>query len=388
MFYIGNEKNLSIAEKVQKIFLALGGLQQIVRPGSSVLIKPNFVAPFLHATTSFEVLEAIVREVKNCKGEPVIAESSGFEFDTETTFRVLGVYEFAKRNNVELVNLDKGKFTKIKLKSGFCGEVEVSELVHQANIIINVPKLKRHSLTKVTIGVKNLFGLLSRESRRKFHAINLERGIYELSQIIKPDLVIVDGSVIGSRAVYGEYEELGMIVGGTDPFAVDMFCCRFLQADYREVGHLKIALDKGVAKEDFKCVNLLNENEESSTPRPLTVEPDSLAQKLHRLIYQLLYLVDIPYSKLFRGKSIIPKMHFYFGIRPHLDRRRCTDCGDCVPICPVNAIKIPERRIVADLCMSVRCMRCIPVCPESAISTKGRNVEVFRHGVESNHREL
>lgn len=375
MFYIGNGANLSIAEKVQKIFLALGGLQKFVRPGSLVLIKPNFVAPFPHATTTFEVLEAIVREVKNCKGEPVIAESSGFEFDTETTFRVLGAYEFAKRNDVELVNLDKSKFTKIKLKSGFFGEVEISELVHQANIIINVPKLKKHTLTKVTIGVKNLFGLLSRESRRKIHAINLERGIYELSQIIKPDLVIVDGSVIGSRAVYGEYEELGIIVGGTDPFAVDMFCCRFLQANYREVGHLKMALDKGIVREDFKCINLLNENEESSTPRPLTVEPDSLAHKLHQLIYQLLYFVDIPYSKLFRGKSIIPLMHFYFGIRPHLDKRKCTDCGDCVTICPVNAIKIPHRSIDADLCTPVRCMKCIPACPENAISAKGRNIQ-------------
>ena len=250
----------------------------------------------------------------------------------------------------------------------------VSEIVQQADVLINVPKLKRHSLTKVTIGVKNLFGLLKRESRRKIHAVNLESGIFELAQVINPDLVIVDGSVIGSRAVYGRHEDLGLIVGGTNPFAVDMFCCRFLQADYRQVGHLRIALDKGIVKEDFKIVDLMHQADERAILSPLTVQPDSLAQKLHRLIYQLVYIADTPYSKLLKGKSIIPLMHFYLGMRPYLDIGRCTDCGECVPICPVNAIKIPQRSINANLCMPVRCMKCIAACPENAISARGRKV--------------
>ena len=374
IFYIGDESNISIEEKVKKILLALGNLHRLISPGSSVLIKPNFVAPFPPATTSFEVLEAIISEVRNCKGEPVMAESSGFEFDTETTFRILGAYEFAKRNNVNLINIDKNSFTKVKLKCGFISEVEVSELVQQADVIINVPKLKRHSLTKVSIGVKNLFGLLSRESRRKIHAIDLERGIFELSQVIKPDLVIVDGSTVSSRAVYGEHVDMGMIIGGTDCYSVDMFCCRFLQADYRKVGHLKIALDKGIVKENFKIVNPIYNRLEEATLALLTVQLDSLAQKLHRLIYKLVYAFDIAYSKLFRGRSIIAFMHFYFGIRPYIDKRKCTDCGDCVPICPVNAIKIPERRIDVKKCMPVRCMKCISACPENVISTRVRKL--------------
>jgi ferredoxin len=189
-------------------------------------------------------------------------------------------------------------------------------------------------------------------------------------------LVIVDGSVASERAVYGGHERLGLIVGGIDPFGVDIFCCRFLQVDYRTVGHLKMALQKGLVGEDFVYVNLANENE-GVTSSLSTAEPDSLKQKLHRRIYQLVYFADIPYSKLFGGKSIIPKMHFYFGIRPYLDRSLCTDCGDCVPICPVNAIKIPQRTIDADLCMPVRCMRCIPACPENAIRAKGRDVHNY-----------
>ena len=384
IFYIDNDTELSTGEKVRKILAELGGLRQIVRPGSLVLLKPNFVAPFPHATTSFEVLKVVIDEVKKCQAHPIIAESSGFEFDTETTFRILGAYEFARRNDVEIINIDKRKFTKCRLHSGYLGEIELSELVQQADVIINLPKLKRHSLTKITIGIKNLFGFLSRASRRKIHAIDLESGIFELSQIIKPDLVIVDGSMICSRAVYGEYQDLGIVIGGTDMYAIDLFGCKFLQADYRKIGHLKIALDRGMAKENVNIIKLINSGTEKTTLSYFPDQPDSLMKKLHRLIYQLVYLVDIPYAKVFRGQSIIPLMHFYFGIRPFLDRKKCTDCGDCVPICPVDAIKIPERRIVANLCMPVRCMKCIPVCPESAIRLKGRDT----HGLSGDEKRI
>jgi ferredoxin len=144
--------------------------------------------------------------------------------------------------------------------------------------------------------------------------------------------------------------------------------------DYREVKHLKIALDKGMVREDFKCVNLLNDDKEQPNARLLKVQPDSFTKRLHRYVYQLLYIADIPYSRVFRGKSVIPIMHFYLGMRPYLNKKQCTDCRECIPICPVNAIKIPQRSIDANLCMPVRCMKCIPACPENAIGIRGRKV--------------
>ena len=98
---------LSVGAKVEGVLSAMGGMSNFVKPGNLVLIKPNFVAPFPHATTSLEVLEAIVDSVRRCGGQPVIAESSGYEFDTEVTFKILGAYEFASKIDVKLVNLDK-----------------------------------------------------------------------------------------------------------------------------------------------------------------------------------------------------------------------------------------------------------------------------------------
>ena len=368
------QNEIPASDKVSQILSALGGLEQIVSPGDSVLIKPNFVAPFAHAVTSFEILEAIVKEVKQCGGCPIIAESSGFEFDTDTTFKILGAYEFAERNEVELINLDTCEFTNVKVKHQLFKEFRLPKLLQEVDVLINVPKLKRHSLTNVTISTKNLFGLLERQSRRKIHAFALDQGIFELGRIVKTDLVIVDGSIVTERAVYGKQRPLGLMVGGTDMYAVDMYCCQFLQADYRDIKHINLALEKGLVKDDYKVISLLPEAPDENPETSLITKKESLSKKLLRLSYQLMYLTDIPYSRLFKGKSLIPKIHFYLGIRPKLDRRKCTACGDCVPICPVDAIRMPEKRIDASSCMKSRCLKCVHICPENAISVRGRNV--------------
>lgn len=101
---------------------------------------------------------------------------------------------------------------------------------------------------------------------------------------------------------------------------------------------------------------------------------ESMANKLLKLSYQLLYLSDISYSRSLEDKSLIPKIHFYFWIRPKLDRRRCTSCGEGVSMCPVDVIRMPEKRIEPSFCMKMRCLECVQACLESAISIQGHRV--------------
>ncbi len=374
VFYIDSGHKTPVAEKVYSVLEALGGLERIVHPRNIVFIKPNFVAPFCHATTSLEILEALIRKVKECGAEPVIGESAGFEFDTDKTFEVLGLYKFGRRNNVRIVNLDKERFESVRLQSGIVREVEISALALRADVLINVPKLKRHSVTKVTISAKNLFGLVSRESRRRLHAFGLERGIFELSRVVRSSLVLVDASVVGSRAVYGEYEKLGAIIGGTDPYAVDMFCCRILKENYNKIGYLRIARNRGFISEEAKYATPVQGFDEAHFfPDPVG-KREPFTNMIYRVLYQAVYLLDILYNKIIKRWSFIPALHFYLGIRPYLDKANCTGCGKCLEICPVAAIEIAKKSINAYLCMPLRCMRCVPACPVNAISIRGRNV--------------
>jgi len=363
--------SLSVEEKIKGILSTMGGLSKFVRPGNRVLIKPNFVAPFPHATTSLEVLEVVLKSVRDCGGKPVIAESSGYEFDTEATFKILGVRDFAKRTRTELINLDTSEFERVRIHKGIFGEVWIPKLVRKVDVLINVPKLKRHSLTEVTVGIKNLFGLLHRKSRRIIHSLGLERGVFELSRVVRCDLVIVDGTTVSERAVYSDWQKMDCIVGGTDIYAVDIHCCQFLGVNYKEVGHIRLALENGIANENYRVVPVCQEGLETGNQSPMPAVHHSIKTRLRKAGYRAMYLAEIPYTWITEGKSLVPSAHYYFGIRPKLDPNKCTQCGECEKVCPVGAIQVPLKRIDASVCMLVRCLKCIDVCPESAISTRG-----------------
>jgi len=368
------------AEQLESLMKPLGGIAEIVNPGDRVLIKPNLVAPFPHAVTDFKLLTSLVSQVRGCGGEPIIGESSGFEFDTETTFKILGIEKWARRLDVRFINFDEERFVPITLEG--CGrQVRVPKIVLETDKLINVPKLKRHSLTKATVGIKNLFGMLDYDSRRRLHAFGLERGISALGQTIIPDLVIVDGSVVTTRAVYGRQTRLNLLVAGRQMTSVDVFCCRYLGLNWETVEHIRLSVDREPNCLPLDTIDVSAKNRQvTSHPdgySPPSIEKwsDSLPKKIHRLGYQAIYFVDLIYSRVRKNHSIIPLLHYYFGIRPVLKPDRCNACGDCLPACPVNAIFIDSRRIDAKRCMPVRCLECVYVCPQNAISVRGRNVD-------------
>jgi len=369
------------SQRLEYLLEPIGGLAKLVKPGDRVLIKPNLVAPFPHAVTDLKLLTSLVEQIRDCGGKPLIGESSGFEFDTDTTFKILGINDLARRLNVRLVNFDKEEFVPIKLKGLHGREVKIPRIVIETDKLINIPKLKRHSLTKATIGIKNLFGLLDYNSRRQLHAFGLERGIFALGQTIVPDLVIVDGSVVTARAVYGKQTKLNLLAASRNITAMDVFCCQYLKLNWQDVKHIKLSVEQNPHSLQFDTINVSKKNEKCSDTRQAFSAPsirkwnDSLSKKIHRIGYQAIYFFDIIYNRVRKHHSIIPVLHYYFGIRPVLHSKRCNQCGHCLSVCPVNAIHIYERRIDARCCMPVRCLECIPACPENAISVRGRNVD-------------
>jgi ferredoxin len=84
-----------------------------------------------------------------------------------------------------------------------------------------------------------------------------------------------------------------------------------------------------------------------------------------------MYAADQMYTAFRPGRSLIPLVHYWLGIRPAIRRKDCTRCGDCAVVCPADAIDIPSRRIIAGACMRLRCLRCIKACPVNAIEVKG-----------------
>lgn len=369
--YIADNAADSVETRVKSVLERIGGIKQWISPGAKILIKPNFVAPFRKAITDFDVIRAVVKEIKSVGGIPIIAESSGAEFDTELTFRLLGAYDLAKELDVEIVNLDKSSFRRIVIRNGLIRNYDISEIAFSVEAIINLPRLKKHSQTDITCGMKNLFGLLGRETRAKIHVVNLDKGIVELNRIIKPVLTIVDASAVLERAVFGRVKEgrlkeVDAIIAGQDVLTVDRFCCELIGIEPDSIGHISIASQNRTGGLEFDTINYSKRHFHELRPAQFT-----LKKKMHRLVYRVVFALEIILSHLIATGSIIPYFHYYLGIRPKINSSLCNQCGDCAEVCPIDAIDLKKKQILRD-CMQVRCLRCYVKCNLNAIELIGR----------------
>lgn len=333
-------------------------LKDIIFKGDKVLIKPNIVAPSQKATTDLTLLGCVIDSVLEIGAIPIIAESSGFEFSTEETFKILGLNILCQKKGVRLVNLDEEECIEVESGNPLVPQYILPKLIFEVDKMINMPRLKGHSLTKVTFSIKNLFGLLHRVTRRKIHATNLELGISYLKYLIPVDFVLVDGLWNLSNAVYSDADYRGVLLCGNDMTSVDICCCKIYGVDYRKIPHI---YNKG-EEEKYSY------NELSSIREFKTVEKDDVWYRKQNIKYKTMYKIDIFASKLFK-RTIIPYFHYYGGIRPHIDKKKCKACGKCEKICPVQAIK--NKKISIERCINVRCMRCYEACPNKAVLMKG-----------------
>ena len=159
-----------IDKAVREAIDLIGGLKDIVKPGFKVLIKPNLVAPAKErlsgAITRYEICKTIADMVKELGATPIIAESSAAGVDTEKTI-VFGEYDKLRDLGYEVVDLKKSKKKDIRMENGvIVKDLNTWEIVDEADVIVSVPVMKIHDQTDVTLGIKNLKGLINDKQKR------------------------------------------------------------------------------------------------------------------------------------------------------------------------------------------------------------------------------
>lgn len=346
---------------VGELIDALGGFEGRFSSGAKVLIKPNFVAPFTAATTDLAVIAAVADAVRAADGIPIVGESSGYEFSADSTHEVLGVRPYLAERDIEFVNLDSYPYDEVTLAS--TGQVvELTRLASECELLVNLPVLKGHTITKVTGAVKNTFGLLSRESRRRLHVSGLHEGIAALSRHFEGSLHLVDARNLLVRAVFSDVRPLGFFLAGDEPFALDHFGSKLLGIEPDSVIHLN-------GTPDYRVDGALPEGAESGLSRR-----DAPRDRFHRALYSAFYLVDDVKSRTVGGDSLIPHLHWTLGVHPELGELSDAELERLAAVCPVGAIDVESRRIIAEKCMPVRCMMCLRAASEpDAVRLKGLN---------------
>jgi uncharacterized protein (DUF362 family) len=241
-----------------------------VAPGDRVLIKPNLYepnAPDSGEVTNPKVIEAVARYCLDAGAARVIIGEGPSYYQSESNlkkcFTRAGISAVADRLGIEWVLFDEHGYRTFKGTAGAPDEFRVTEFAFNVDKFINVPVLKTHYQTTVTLAMKNLKGCLKREDKPRFHHGNLNRAIVELNTIVKPTINIIDATAktVGSVGHAGKKQQIGasLLLVSTDIVAVDAVGCALMGIDPGEVGTVTLGAAAGLGESDLTRIDIIGE---------------------------------------------------------------------------------------------------------------------------------
>lgn len=221
-----------------------------------VLIKINFITVKTWdsgATTDPIVVEAIIKRLAHLPVEVKVVESDATMTNANNAYKFTGMKEMCERNGVEFLNLRYVKDTvKILIPNGeTLGSITVPRIVAES-AVISAAKLKTHVATKVTLGMKNMFGLLPDKYKFKYHVNGISKVIVDINSVLKPALTVIDGFVgmEGKGPTDGTPVKTDLIIAGKDVVSTDATAARIIGFDPHKISHIRRASEKGLGNID------------------------------------------------------------------------------------------------------------------------------------------
>ena len=218
----------------------------------TVVIKPNlcyYWAASTGYTTDPRVIAGIIGVMRQSYGEDLdikVVESDATAMKTKYAFQMLGYTKLAEEKKVQLFNLSNDVLEERKVQvNGRELTFRVPKLLLDADIFINVPKLKVMREVAITCAFKNLLGCIGVPRKIVYHQY-LNEAIVGINQVLKPHLTIVDGLIaLGKFPV-----KLGLIMASTDSFSVDWTAAQIMGYNPSNIKYLKIAMKEKVGCSD------------------------------------------------------------------------------------------------------------------------------------------
>jgi uncharacterized protein (DUF362 family) len=242
-----------IAKAIQKQFELLGGLEKFVSRADTVLLKPNFIAPrsHRHATqTDPAIILEVAKLLKDFGAKPLVGDSPAWG-NVFGCVEALKLEEPLRKLSVPVKQLDKPRKCRIGANDT---KVGISSVALDADVIINLPKLKTHQQLVATFAVKNMFGCVAGKRKALWHFAkggkeeDFCKLLIEIYKFLNPALTIIDGVVAmdGPGPIRGRARPLGWLIGETEPMACEVICCKLVNIKPEELPIIKTARQMGV----------------------------------------------------------------------------------------------------------------------------------------------
>jgi len=320
--------------------------------GTRVLIKPNFLAPAApdRAVTTHPTIVRAAAEFALAKGASVQISDSPAMGSFAKLLKKGGYEEMLKGLDVTVKPFEKT--IPVDVGEPF-GTIDVAKDAMEADVVINLAKLKTHTQMMLTLGVKNLFGCIVGLKKPEWHMrAGVDRQMFghlivSIFEAVGPAYTILD-SILAMEGQGpgkgGTPRELGLLMGGKNAHAVDHVACLQVGLNPDTLETQRNARQMGVYDGSVHINGDLNILNDFQFPELglLTMGPERLGRFMRRFVIQ----------------------------RPVVDNQACRLCGECWKYCPAGAISYTDRGISFNTDTCIRCYCCLEVCPHAAIRAK------------------
>lgn len=212
----------------------------------NVVIKPNLFCAEPSksgATIDLDLLSVVIEYFIERKMDVSIVEAAAHQYEFTDLFSRLGIAEFCVDRGAKFINLNNAEVSIHRVTIGKCKvDLRVPKVVTDADFFVNIPKLKTHAATGVTLAMKNLYGLLPGNMKWKGHACSLNETIICINNLRKSDLVIMDAIIAmeGFGPTMGIAKRKNILVAACDAVIHDTAICRI--AEFQGIKHIEKAV--------------------------------------------------------------------------------------------------------------------------------------------------
>jgi uncharacterized protein (DUF362 family)/Pyruvate/2-oxoacid:ferredoxin oxidoreductase delta subunit len=344
-----------VRRSVAALLAPWGGIGAFVQPGMRVLLKPNLLSASAlerAVTTHPAIVEAVTELVRDAGGTVLIGDSPAGPVENHAkVYRSSGMVEVAARTGATLVPFHEVSWRRLNGHDYF-----ITRPVLEADLLINLPKLKTHAFARYTGAVKNLFGTIPGGRKHEVHLrapgiSDFSRALVDVLELVRPALSIMDG-VLGQEGegpgARGTPRPYGCLAASRDSVALDAVMAQAMGYRSGQVLYLAEAGERNLGTADAGRIRIIGDRQALDFGR-----------------------VRLPATHwYFRAPSwISAPIHRSAGLRPRIRDSQCVGCGQCATVCPREVIE-PGRPPRFDLDHCVGCMCCAEICPEGAIEAR------------------
>jgi len=361
----------ALVTQIKTAFEALGITDELIG-GKKVLLKPNLVIakkPELAATSHPAFLEALTSVCFDLGAASVVlADSPGGPYNAPAlalVYKTCGMEAIADKRlqlNQDFT-WETVTTSGVKLKS-----FHILSAIQNADVVIDVCKLKTHSLTGMSCAVKNLFGIIPGVEKFEMHSSfpkvpDFSEMLTDLAEYMvqnKTFIAVCDGilSMEGNGPTHGIPKKTDLLLASRSPFSLDIVAEHIMKLDGTVV-HLDCAASRGLVSRTMDGITLLGKWSKDTCPRFDFRPPDTSAGK---------FLRNLPD---FMGGRLAK----LFETKPEILSDKCIGCGKCVTSCPMHTITIKQKKngkkkAIIHRKDCIRCYCCQELCPIGAVGTR------------------